>query len=161
MNDIKKKKIYQNYYNKVYGYLLNKTNYSHDAEDLAADVFVKVYEKFDSYDETKASLSTWIYTITHNTLIDYYRTHREYSEIPETIETGYSTEDDICNEEMLVQLADALESLEERERKIVVQRYYYDKSLKEIAEEMNISYSYVKVLQQKALEKMKKILSSE
>ena len=160
MNDIKKEQIYQNYYNKVYGYLLNKTNYSHDAEDLAADVFVKVYEKFDSYDETKASLSTWIYTITRNTLIDYYRTHRDYSEIPEAIESGYSTEEDICNEEMLAQLADALESLDERARYIIVQRFYHDKSLKDIAEEMNISYSYVKVLQQKALERMKKILSS-
>lgn len=160
MNDIKKEQIYQNYYNKVYGYLLNKTNYSHDAEDLAADVFVKVYEKYDSYDESKASLSTWIYTITRNTLIDYYRTHRDYSEIPEAIESGYSTEEDICNEEMLAQLADALESLDERARYIIVQRFYHDKSLKDIAEEMNISYSYVKVLQQKALERMKKILSS-
>ena len=160
MNDIKKEQIYQNYYNKVYGYLLNKTNYSHDAEDLAADVFVKVYEKYDSYDDSKASLSTWIYTIMRNTLIDYYRTHREYSEISETIESGYSTEDDICNEEMLNLLADALESLDERERYVVVQRFYYDKSLKDIAEEMNLSYSYVKVLQQKALEKMKKMLSS-
>lgn len=161
MNDIKKEQIYKDYYNKVYGYLLNKTNYSHDAEDLAADVFVKVYEKYDSYDESKASLSTWIYTITHNTLIDYYRTHRDYSEIPETIETDYSIEDDICNKEMLDQLADALESLDERERYVIVQRYYNGKSLKDIAEEMNISYSYVKVLQKKALERMKEILSSE
>lgn len=159
MSDIKKEQIYQYYYNKVYRYLLSKTNYSPDAEDIAADVFIKVYEKYDSYDENKASLSTWIYTITRNTLIDYYRTHKDYSEISETIASDCFTEDDICNEEMLDQLADALESLDERERSIVIQRYYYDKSLKDIAAEMNISYSYVKVLQKRALDAMKDFLS--
>ncbi|MCQ2477227.1 MAG: hypothetical protein MJ125_05255 [Clostridia bacterium] len=34
---------------------------------------MKIYEKTDSFDESKASLSTWIYTVARNTLTDYYR----------------------------------------------------------------------------------------
>ena len=91
---------------------------------LAADVFVKVYEKLGSFDETKASLSTWIYTVTRNTLTDYYRTGKVSEEIPETLCDGSSLEDDMCNSETLGTLTDALESLDEREREIIILRFY-------------------------------------
>ena len=71
--DIEKEKIYRDYHGKVCGYIRSKINSAQDAEDITSDVFVKVYEKLDTFDETKASLSTWIYTITRNTLTDYFR----------------------------------------------------------------------------------------
>jgi RNA polymerase sigma-70 factor (ECF subfamily) len=43
------------------------------AEELTNDVFLKVHKKLDTYDESKASLSTWIHTIAKNILIDYWR----------------------------------------------------------------------------------------
>lgn len=46
--------------------------------------------------------------------------------------------------------ANAPETLGERERDIIVLRYYSGKTLKEIAEQMDISCSYVKILQNKA-----------
>lgn len=155
ITDMQKEAIYRDYYGKVFGYILSKINNSQTAEDLAADVFVKVYEKIDSFDESKASLSTWIYTITRNTLTDWFRTRRTFEEIPETQDDGCSLEDDICNAETLETLATALESLEERERDIIILRFYSGKTLKEIAESMGISYTYVKMLQNKAFDKIK------
>ena len=150
-----KEKIYSEFHRKVYGYILSKVGNSHDAEDIAADVFVKLYAKFDTFDESKASLSTWIYTLTRNTLTDFYRTRRVFEEIPESQDDGYSVEDEICNAQTLETLAQALETLDERERDIVILRYYSGKTLKDISEQMNISYSYVKVLQNKAFAKLR------
>ena len=66
-----KEKIYRDYHSKVCGYIQSRVNSVQDAEDIAADVFLKVYEKLESFDESKASFSTWIYTITRNTLRRY------------------------------------------------------------------------------------------
>ncbi|MCQ2530035.1 MAG: sigma-70 family RNA polymerase sigma factor [Lachnospiraceae bacterium] len=155
MTDQQKEKIYIDYRDKVYGYIRGRINSSLDAEDLAADVFVKVFEKIDSFDESKASISTWIFTITRNTLIDYYRTRKVFVEIPETFPIESSVEDSVCNQEMLDTLAEALETLEEREKDIIILRYYSGKTLKDICGQMGISYAYGKVLQKKALEKLK------
>lgn len=158
-SDIQRETIYRDYYGKIYGYLFSKLNNRENAEDLAADVFVKIYEKLDSYDASRASLSTWIYTVTRNTLTDYFRTRRGYDEIPETLEDGSCVEEEVCSAEMLGLLARALEALDERERDIVILRFYSGKTLREIAKQMGISYAYVKVLQNKAFEKMKKFLA--
>lgn len=153
-----KESIYRDYYKKVCGLIISKTNNPYLAEDLAADVFVKVYEKLDTFDETKASLSTWIYTITRNKLTDYYRSRRVFEEIPEDMADDSSVEDDVLNGEALEVLANALESLDERERDIIILRFYSGKKLKDIAGEMNISYAYVKLLQSRALAKLKDFL---
>ena len=155
-----KEKIYKDYHGKVLSYIRSKTNSVHDAEDIAADVFLKVYEKLDTFDETKASLSTWIYTITRNTLTDFFRTRRVFEEVPEMLEDGSSVEEDVCNAEVLEALASALESLGERERDIIILRFYKGMTLIEIAKQMGISYAYVKVLQNKAFDVLKKYLEN-
>ena len=155
MTEQMKTELYQNFYSKVLSYINGKVNNYHLAEDLCSDVFLKVYEKLDTFDESKASLSTWIFTITRNTLTDYFRTRRVFGEIPENITEENSFEDEICNNDMLESLADALETLDERERDIIIFHYYSGMTLKETAEKMNISYSYVKLLHNNALAAMK------
>ena len=161
MTEIQKEDIYREFHGKVYGYINAKINNVHTAEDLTSVVFVKVYEKIDDFDRTKASLSTWIYTITRNALIDYYRTRKTFEEIPETLTCGYSIEEKVCSNEMLESLTAALRTLDERERDIIILRYYSGKTLKEIAAGMGISYAYVKVLQNKAFDKLKKYLADQ
>ena len=149
-------KVYELYHEKVLRYIRSKVNDRYLAEDLCSDVFVKSYEKADSFDESKASVSTWIFTIARNRLTDYYRTRRVFEEIPETYADDSSVEDNICNAETLEMLADALETLDERERDIIILHYYSKETLKTIGERMNISYAYVKVLHNKALSALEK-----
>lgn len=151
-----KSDIFGNYYRKVLGYLKKQLSNPDAAEDLCSEVFLKVYEKLDSFDDTKASLSTWIFTITRNKLTDYFRTNRVMSEIPETYADDSDVEEDLCRAEMLETLADALESLEERQRDIIILRFYSGLTLKEISKKLNVSYAYVKVLQNKAFSEMRK-----
>lgn len=150
--------LYEDYHRKVFGYIRGKVNNTTLAEDLCSEVFLKIYEKLDSFDETKASVSTWIFTITRNKLIDYYRTRKVFDEIPETIEDGSRIEEDVCTRESLEGLAEALEHLDERKRDIIILRYYSGITLKEIAERMNISYTYVKVLQTQAMAELRRYL---
>lgn len=151
-----KEKIYQEYHGRVYGYILSKVNNPQDAEDITSEVFLKVYNKLDTFDEEKASLSTWIYTIARNKLTDFYRTRKVFEEVSENETDAASVEDEVCDAETLETLADALETLDERERDIILLRFYSGKTLKDIALQMGISYAYVKILQNKALDKLKK-----
>ena len=156
-----KEQIYRDYHGKVYGYIRSRVNSVQDAEDLASDVFMKIFEKLESYDESKASLSTWIYTITRNTLTDFFRTRKVFDEMQELSEDDTSTEDAVCKAEMLGILTKALEALDERERDIVVFRYYFNKQLKDIAAKMGISYAYVRVLHNRALQNLRLFLENQ
>lgn len=155
MTDTEKTAIYTDFYQKVLNYVNSKVQNMTQAEDLTSDIFLKIYEKLDTFDESKSSLSTWIFTITRNTLTDYYRTRKVFSEVPEDFRDDTCIDDELCTSETLETLADALESLDERERDLIILRYYKGLTLTEIAERMNISYSYVKILHNKALSGMR------
>ena len=161
ISDKQKEELYRKFHSKVLGYLRSRISDPDAAEDLAAEVFLKVCEKSDSFDEKKASLSTWVYTIARNTLTDWFRARRIMEEIPESWVDGASVEEDVCRGEMLNALAEALETLDERERDILILRYYSGRTLKEIAAGMGISYAYIKVLQSKALARMKEMLGEQ
>jgi len=154
-----KDEIYSAYHDKVLWYIKGKVGDSYLAEDLCSEVFIKVMEKLDTFDEKKAAISTWIFTITRNTLIDYYRVRKVFVEIPEELENGSDIEDEIISKDTLEILANALEKLEERERDIIILRYYSNLTLKVIAERLNISYAYVKILHNKALAELKNLMA--
>ena len=150
-----KTEIYNEYYQKVRNYILSKINNFHEAEDLCSNVFVKVYKNIDKYDSSKSSISTWIFTITRNTLIDYYRAKKIHVELDENIAIK-DDDDTIFTDENLEIMADALENLDDRLREIILLHYYKNESLRDIANKMGISYAYIKILHQKALIKLRK-----
>lgn len=154
----KREAIYADYYAKVQRYIAGKVGDPQEAEDLTGDVFVKIYDRLDSFDETKASVSTWVYTIARNTVIDYYRTRRTYAPLPEALAAPDSMENALAARDTLEHLAAALETLDERKRDIVVLRYYRGLTLREIAQRLDISYSYAKLLHTGALAELKKRL---
>ena len=148
--------IYEAYHLKVHAYVRGKIQDPHEAEDLVSAVFLKVVQKLDSYDPAKASLSTWIYTITRNTVTDYFRTHR----------TMVAFEDWMVDEpapfpladDALDGLADALLTLKEKECDLVILHYYQGYTLKAVAEKMGMSYINAKVIHKKALTSLRMTL---
>ena len=156
---LSKEEIYTQYKDKVFGYVRNHVNSIEDAEDITSDIFVKIYSKIDTYDETKASLSTWIYSMTSNTVIDFYRTNHIHSEIPEDLTDDKSTvEDEILNNESLELLADALTKLPQEQMDIIVLRYYKGLTLQEVAAKMNLSYGVTKLRHREALGRLRDLL---
>ena len=152
--------IYSQFHDKVQHFLIEKVGDKYLAEDLCSDVFIKVLEKYDSFDESKASLSTWIFTIARNTLIDHYRGRKVFEEVSEEMSVSDDIDEEICNNETLEELACALEKLDERERDIIILRYYSGETLKDIAGKLNISYAYVKILHNKAVGDLKKYMAN-
>lgn len=158
MDNREYERLYEEYYPKVLRYLSSRVSIAEDAENLAQDVFLKLYAKADLYDETKSSISTWIFNITRNTLTDHQRSmaYRRHEELPAVIvDDSKDILGDIIAEEQLELLADALEQLEEEERRLVILHYYSGCTLTKIAETLDRPYGQVKRLHNKALQKLK------
>lgn len=143
-----REKIYLEFKNKVSAYVAGKGISGHEAEDIVADVFLKVYKNLDRYDETKASLSTWIYTITKNTVINYFRSRKTHTELTDVMAENTET---MYSPDVLDDLADALEYMKPRDRDLIILHYYNGYTLKAIAEMMGMSYINAKVIHSKAL----------
>ena len=77
--------LYAEYAEKVRGYVFGKLSNKADVEDVVSEVFLKVCEKYQTFDADRASAATWVYTITRNTVIDYFRAHRICAELPEDL----------------------------------------------------------------------------
>ena len=70
-------------------------------------------------------------------------------------------DDKIIREDMLNLLADALKKLSEKERAVIIFRYYDNMTLKDISERMNMSYSYTKIIHAKAIDRLKELIEIE
>ena len=147
--------IYDLYSGKVMGYIAARVQRRADAEDLCADVFEKAYRKREAYDPGKASLSTWIFTITRNTVIDYFRRTKPAEELDENLAADGEVDDGLLCRETLSELAAALKKLPQEMQDIIVLAYYDGKPLTEIAMLMHLSYGAVKIRHQKALSLMR------
>ena len=151
-------KIYNEYYGKVMGYIMARVRRRAEAEDICSDVFEKVIRKIGEFDDQKASISTWIFTITRNTLIDHYRRAKPAEELDENLSDEVELDEDLLQSETLGELADVLQRMPEQLRTIIVLRYYDAKPLTDIAKIMNLSYGAVKLRHQNALEILRRSL---
>ena len=153
--------IYTDYHDKVMGYIHARVRGYSDAEDLCADVFEKVFRKLDEFDETKASVGTWIFSITRNTVIDYFRRTKPSEELDENLTDDFQIDGSLLQNETLGELATALRELPEQLMDIIVMRYYDGKTLTEIAQIMGLSYGAVKLRHQNALLMLKEKMGQE
>jgi len=157
--------FYAQYAQQVHRYLYRKTGNVQDAEDLTADIFEYCYRQFNTFDPQKASIKTWLYVIVNSRYKNYLRSRRCFEDIDDYMEFTASDEAPMeqaaemeCERELL---ARALEQLPERQRKIVVQKYFCDKSAAEIAENLGMTQVNVRVQLYRAIQQMKTFIQSE
>ena len=153
--------VYTEYSGKVMGYIRARIRSRADAEDLCSEVFEKILRKLDAFDPEKASLNTWIFTVTRNTVIDHFRRSRPAEELDENLSDDTEIDASLLNGESLSELASALRSLPKQLMDIIVLRYYDGKPLTEIAQLMNLSYGAVKLRHQNAVMLLREALSRE
>lgn len=122
------------YKRKVFSYCLNFTNNYHMAEDITQEIFIKVFQNIHTYDSERASLSTWIYTITHNICINSLRDKTNYLELDETINsTNASTEEQIILNEELDIIRQAIAKLPKDEKALILLKDFLGLKYREIA----------------------------
>ncbi|MCR5453320.1 MAG: sigma-70 family RNA polymerase sigma factor [Lachnospiraceae bacterium] len=156
--NFEQEKIFREYHDKVFGYIISRVRTTEDAEDLCQDVFTKVFKKFSTFDSGKAKIGTWIYSVARNTVIDYYRTSHVHGEYPEDLAVEGDIDDELLNDETLGELADALKKLPTEQMDIIVLYYYKGYTLKQISEKMCISYGSTKLRHKEALKKLRGML---
>lgn len=156
--------LYRTYVQKIYRYIAYRVSTDADAEDLTAEVFLKMVEGIRTYRVTGAPFEAWLYRIASARIIDYRRRMRRH---PQTeLNEGFSTGDASPEESMLAQqeldvLRQALIGLSEEQQSILVLRFIERKSHQEVAGILDKSVSAVKSIQHRALTQLATRLGSE
>lgn len=139
------------YSRQVFSLIVKVVGNREDAEELAQDVFVKVYRNLSSF-KGDSSFSTWIYRIAYNTAISETRRKKhEFLAIEESVINNVSEEEvaDALgrsdNSEQMNRLDAALAQLPPDERAIILLFYMKEKSIDEIADITGLTASNVKV----------------
>jgi RNA polymerase sigma-70 factor (ECF subfamily) len=76
---------WQNHKIQLKSYIEMKMDDSSLVEDILQEVYIKANENLQQL-KVQGSLKSWLYRITHNVIMDYYRQHKSYDELPDSIE---------------------------------------------------------------------------
>ena len=150
-------KLYIEYRDPVYRYIMKRVQNPAVADDLVSEVFLKVHSHLHTYDSQKASLATWIYTIAHNTVCSYYRKQQLLLPLDEDVADCTDPVEQAILQEMLAQ---AMETLSPREQELIILYYYHDLPLKDIAVRVEISYANAKYIKCQAIRKLRMQMKS-
>ena len=155
-------RIYYEYYPKLYRFFQKNCSSAHTAEDLTQETLLSFYGNFESYNPERASLSTWIYVIAKNNLRNWYRTRSrkpetelEEEKIEKSQEVTNELEEASILEEKKSMLFSAVETLPERDQKIVKMHYFQEKTSIEIADSLGMTPGSVRVALNRALKKIR------
>ncbi len=133
--------------NLVYSVVLRMVNNQEDANDLAQEVFIKVYKNLDKY-FPDFKFSTWIVKITTNHVIDYRRKKKYETVSMEEVEykliSQSSPEQDCLEKEERLVLNQLLNNLPDIYKVPIVLYHQQGLSYQEIAEAINEPLSKVK-----------------
>ena len=134
----------------VFSFVMKKVQDDHVADEITVSVFSKILAKLDLYDPN-FQFKTWVLTIAQNTIIDYWRKKNRQNEDSTDNFDGYknqfahSPEELLISEEDQKQIISVIESLDSNYQDIIKLRFFEEKSIKEIAEELNLSVANTKV----------------
>jgi RNA polymerase sigma-70 factor (ECF subfamily) len=98
MNKAEFADIYEEFFPRLYTYIFHRVNDSIVAEDLVSQTFFKALRNLKKYDSEKGQISTWLYTIASNLLIDHYRQDETIESIDEEHEESIATEGNLSHD---------------------------------------------------------------
>jgi len=156
----------------IYHIIVKIVRNTEEAQDLVQETFIKAFSSLTSYNPTYR-FTTWLYKIAANSSIDYIRKRRiqTYS-LDQPIETkdgqvsievpdmSYHPERDLSAKRQNISITEAIESLPEKYRDVIIKRHQEDKSYEEIAALLHVPVGTVKARIFRARELLKKKLKS-
>lgn len=154
------KETYLKYSDKIFRYFYWRTRDMHTAEDLTSEVFTKAWQAWGKMEPDY--VQAWLYKIAHNLLVDSYRKKKELP-LKEGGEAFYDDDltEKVARDQRIAELSEALGKLPENLRSIVILRFMEELSAKEVGKILELSEVNVRVLQHRALIKLKEILKNE
>ncbi len=159
-----------NYQKGIFNYFYRNVKNREIAADLTQDIFLKVFSKLSFYN-FKYKFSTWIYSMSHNHLIDYYRKKKNLSftsfsssgdgNVEFKDKDGNTGEEVLNNTEQKEEIWNAVEKLPPEYKELIVMRYINELKYNEISEILNIPMGTLKNKIFRAKKKLFKILGEE
>lgn len=120
--------------------ILNNKELSEECLNLT---LLKIWESIDKFKGDEKLFKNWIFTVSKRTAIDIQRKEKNYinnkAELIENIHGESSIEDEILLKEEIGQLGKNIEKLNNQDKKILEDRYYKEKQVKEIAKDLKIT----------------------
>lgn len=161
--------LIREYIKPVYNLVFRLTGKSDEAEDLTQETFLKAWKNIKKFDKNK-SFKTWIFTIAHNTVIDFYRKKKPipFSKLDSANDEDGSTfesslqGDELSPEELFEKqqeesiLLSALENLSLDERTIIVLHHTDELTFDEISDVLKKPINTIKSTYRRSLIKLRK-----
>jgi len=148
-------RVYAQYAGDIYRYLYARLRSREEAEDLTADVFLKVARQLDASRE-EASVKAWLYQLAKTTLADHWRQRGPTPLVP--LDGCWNLPEpplvDTAPDPAKVRLLhELLEQLGERHYEVLMLRFVEGYSVRETARAMGITENHAKVLQFRAVQR--------
>lgn len=154
--------LYDIYADRIYRHIYYRTSSVEDARDLTQDVFIEAWRALPRYKRTKTPFLGWLFTICRHTVIDYYRTKKDYGYINNEIiiEDRKQSLEKLVEEQFTQQeIRRAILQLAEDQQQVILMSFIEGFSYSEIAAIINKSEGNIRVIVHRALKKMRDILS--
>lgn len=157
----KNQQLWKSYRNKLHSFVLNRVNDSAIAEDIVHDVLLKAYSRRDTLKD-KNKLQGWLYQITRNTIIDYYRKKKPVENDESDFVKISAFQEEVARLDDTQKLAQCLlplvQELPEHYRDAIVLSEFDGLTQKDIAAKFNLSLSGAKSRVQRARKLVKELL---
>ncbi|MBE5938664.1 MAG: sigma-70 family RNA polymerase sigma factor [Lachnospiraceae bacterium] len=139
-----------------------------EMESCASDIFVEFYNDIDKYSEEKGSVKSFLCVMAKRRAIDLFRKKsKEFGNVSiDNEEAGIEIQDTVNIEEGYIkkeqkkELLEAVNSLGEPDHEIIVRKYYFGESSRQIAGRLSMTVAAVDTRSSRALKKLKNILTS-
>ncbi|MBX3009923.1 MAG: sigma-70 family RNA polymerase sigma factor [Caldilineaceae bacterium] len=158
--------LYDRYEARIYSYIYRRTGNESLAEDLTAQVFLKMLEAIRSDKAWHSSFSGWLYRIAHNAVIDYYRQRDRQQQVSleDTLTATASDHNPVVMAEVSLdaeRLRAAIGRLTGEQAEVITLRFLEGYSISEVAEMLDKTEGSIKALQYRAVTTLRQILQHE
>jgi len=149
--------VWQEYHTRLLSFIVSRVSDPTVADDILQDVFLKIQKGLKTLKETN-KLKSWIYTITRNTIIDYYRSHKRMEELPESLSSPEKNPTGKARKDIEHCMMPMINNLPDEYRETVILSEIEGLKQKEVAERQNISLSAAKSRIQRGRKMVKEML---
>jgi RNA polymerase sigma-70 factor, ECF subfamily len=150
--------LLERYRSPVFNFVYRLLGNTADAEDVAQETFVRVYQKMDSY-RPEEKFSTWLFAIARHRALDRLRYRQRHPTTPlDAAPEPSSTSNAAADRELGEQIAAAIQKLPEDQRTAIILSEYHDLSHSEIATIMGCSEKSVESRLYRARKTLRELL---
>jgi len=153
--------IYDLFFEKIYRFIFFRVGHKEVAEDLTEDVFIKAFKSLGSLTKEN-SFESWLYQIARNKIIDYYRSKKvvvALEEVENTLEYETNVVDIVDLEAQQKTFIKLLKELSPEQQSVIKMKFLEGLENDEIAGIMNKNEGAIRVIQHRAIAKLKELIS--